>query len=688
MSFSRLLMLLLCLLALGGHGSSIFAQTNPPVAACGMPAEGTIWQSVTYTLSADCVLTGKLSIPSSNPARTVTINGGGHTVTGGAHNFFLISPGATLNLNSLTLDGESKSSPGIISGSGATVNLNQVTIKRGRSPSVVTLLNGSLNNVLIEENLATSFGITEGGVISVKGNGSATLNNVVLRNNLGGSGAIRVEAGATLTATGCLTSWGNAPLAINGAFTDNSTGACTGAIGNGDAATATAPGVMTCGLPEPGTLVASATYTLTSDCAWDTRSIIAEGVAIRIIGNGHRITSSSLAMTLYTAYTANLELENVALEGIRITNWGDISANRLRVSNTLGFILNGGTISVTDGLFDTNRVSRHASVMLTYGTYTKGQMVFNNAAFRENSGGLGVLVAVLDPSAIELNGCITFVGNSAPDTFLSSATLTDNRAADCDTEVVDPVSPPVLCNPHCDLPPPPVKCNPHCHLIPEECDLKLGAIGLICRPRVQPPVATVWRIRPNTEDKLLPAEGTYLLAVDQPQVEAVAEGLVACSADGRLSIRTGLAPEIRHFFEIDPHYQAELTVPRRYIVFSKGPNIEGKVHHVVLDNAMDGRVFGIVDTFGGPPAAECVAQQSSAPSPAAQPSVQYAPFVQQQTPQADGSIVHIVRPGDTINAIAVAYDADPLELIIFNQLEHMGRWIYPGQELLVRAAGG
>lgn len=75
------------------------------------------------------------------------------------------------------------------------------------------------------------------------------------------------------------------------------------------------------------------------------------------------------------------------------------------------------------------------------------------------------------------------------------------------------------------------------------------------------------------------------------------------------------------------------------------------------------------------------------PAPAAPtPFVYYAPKVAAQPAKADGSIVHVVQPGDTINAIAAAYNVPPEAIIERNQLESGGRWIYPGQEITIRDA--
>ncbi len=320
-----------------------------------------------------------------------------------------------------------------------------------------------------------------------------------------------------------------------------------------------------------------------------------------------------------------------------------------------------------------------------YNAYQNGFMSFTDVTFRGNTGGLGVLATF--GAAIELHGCIHFHENSPADTYVYAGrggTITDNRDPNCNMRITDPVVPPQEALVPKGTAPQPENsetiCNPHCpELLMRYCDIKLGAIGLACRPPQQPPELYVYRISPESE-------GAFKLGITQPQVEAVADGLVACSADGRVAVRTGLPGEMRQLFEQSAKYREELLTPRRYIVISKGPNVEGKVNHIVLDNALDGRVFGIVSTTGGPPAAECLPSAGQAAS-ASTPAPVYAPFVQPQAPQADGSIVHIVRPGDTVNSIAAAYDADPLEIIIFNQLGNMGRWIYPGQEVIIREAG-
>ena len=687
------------LLYLFSASAPTLAQTN---AACGLPAEGSI-REATYTLTADCAQTGKLTIANRIPAQTVTINGGGHTIRmDGDETAIIWGPGAILNLNNVTIDSNNKSH---ISGAirAGTITANNVSFINNNGGVAFRSEQATLTNVYFAWNRSSGFSLGgNGSAIQVNAIDSLTLTNAVFRNNIGNGGAIAMLAGATLTTNGCLTLSGNVPYDVYApdgtTWTNTSTGACTGTIGNGDQAVIPAPALMTCGFPASGNLDASATYTLTADCALTGVYYISEDVSIRVIGNGRAIRSSRTGYSFVTAATSSLRLENVALEGIRFYNWGNFAAERIKASATNGgILLNMGEARIANGLFESNtsRTTGGRSVALAYNAYQKGGISFTDASFRGNTGGLGVLATF--GAAIELNGCIHFEDNSPADTYIYAGrggVVNDNRASDCDATIVDPLIP--VLPPAPNAPPsdsPEAKCNnPPCELPAapkqDECNLKLGAIGVICYPNVQPPVAQVWQIRRNPEGDHLPAVGTFILAVDQPQVEAVAEGLVACSPDGRVAVRTGLPPEIRYFFEISPKYEEELKIPRRYIVISKGPTFEGKVHNLVLDHRLDGPVFGFVDTYEGPPGSDCAKNQPAAAKtiPLPTPTPVYAPPVQPQAPQPDGSIVHIVQAGDTISAIAVAYRVRQLDIIMVNQLEKMGRWIYPGQELIIREA--
>jgi hypothetical protein len=67
------------------------------------------------------------------------------------------------------------------------------------------------------------------------------------------------------------------------------------------------------------------------------------------------------------------------------------------------------------------------------------------------------------------------------------------------------------------------------------------------------------------------------------------------------------------------------------------------------------------------------------------PTPAFAPFVQPQAARPDGSLIHVIQPGDTVDAIAVAYGLTRAEVLELNGLRS-GSFIFPGQELIVRAA--
>jgi LysM repeat protein len=68
------------------------------------------------------------------------------------------------------------------------------------------------------------------------------------------------------------------------------------------------------------------------------------------------------------------------------------------------------------------------------------------------------------------------------------------------------------------------------------------------------------------------------------------------------------------------------------------------------------------------------------------PVLQVAPPVTPQPPQPDGSIIHEVRPGDTLAGIAVAYKVDIEELRKLNNIPPEVGNIYYGQKLIIKLA--
>ena len=188
---------------------------------------------------------------------------------------------------------------------------------------------------------------------------------------------------------------------------------------------------------------------------------------------------------------------------------------------------------------------------------------------------------------------------------------------------------------------------------PADCFQNLEAIGLICRIPGPNPTLEIYGITSNSE-------GVFLLRVTQTDVDSVPLGsFVASTEDGHVAVRRGK----------DSH-----------VIISMGPNDEGKVHHVTLEDDINGRVIGTVDTFGGPP---------GAPATSASPDtlIIIVPIlVKPQTSQEDGTIIHIVLPGESTFQIAKAYGVSMNVIVERNQLANRGRVIQPGQELVIPGA--
>ena len=178
-----------------------------------------------------------------------------------------------------------------------------------------------------------------------------------------------------------------------------------------------------------------------------------------------------------------------------------------------------------------------------------------------------------------------------------------------------------------------------------DCSRRLGAIGAICSVPGSGPTLEIWEATPDSGER-------FLLRVTQPQANAAAPGsLITSTPDGRVAVR----------LELD-----------RNITISMGPDPEGKIHHVTLQYNLHGPVIATAVTYGGPPAAP------------AMPSGQVTVYRQPARP--DGSIIHVVRPGHTLNAIARVHHVDPQDIIERNGLKGTGSLLYVGQVLVIRDA--
>ena len=686
--------------------NSIQAQ----VAACGLPTSGTITSSVTYTLTADCEQTGQLSI-SGNV--TVTINGAGFTIAASSvmevnfvNSVFTLTPTSTLNLNQLTIDGAGYGIPTLIETGGGGFAADRVSFRNSYGVNLNVSGAATLTNVLFEGNLSTAFHTTgnASGINVGFFGGAVTITNAVFRNNYDGGGAIVINASGSgsVTTNGCLTFSGNIPYNVVGSWTDNSTGLCSGAIGNGDPAAIAPPSILPCGLPGVGNLDRSASYRMRSDCDLSgTESKlwrISEGVNISIQGNGYRLSAGSGNewRWIEQAGRGTLTLRNVVVDHVKTYSFGTLNVDHGTFRDTSDRVFfHLGTATFRNSRFEnitTMRTAGNASVLLVLDDYGSGQATISNAVFRNITSDGAPVLNTSGSSTITLNGCITFE-NSTPPNFAGN--VTDNSTGACEPNtIVGPTGP---------VPDEPRKptSEPEGAVVvvdrkPENCFQQLGAIGSICRPPNRPETTfEIWGVTPESQV-------FFIMELRQSQVVSQPlQGLVASSPDGRVAVRVvGSDCVIRNRHGDDPRVSSaeciagQLGRPAgatigtyRHIVISMGPTFEGKVHNVVFDNSLAGSVIGTVDTFTGLPGvvATTAADSASTTTTESPSSVSNASSVHPQPARADGSIIHIVQAGDTVNAMALAYKVSARWIIERNQLADANT-IMIGQELLIRDA--
>ncbi|MCY4072905.1 MAG: LysM peptidoglycan-binding domain-containing protein [Chloroflexi bacterium] len=728
--FLRLILLCSTLILLAFPAPAL-AQSNPTPAPCRLPVNGIIVESVTYTLISDCTQTDSLEIKTAQtPSVTLTINGGGHTIFGGTGrsgsglNFLVVdddgentvqnvdntpSPNVKVIIKNVTFDGNNAlffrpfirqsngqdKRAGIGSGilTEGTLEMENVTFTRSNGISLTVKGTASLTNVLFENNLVKSSAISESvkGGLHVTSTGRVTVNNAVFRDNQ--RSVVVVEKGGRLKTTGCLSFvrsfthnvhhsglWGGL-----GTWSDSSTGPCSGSIGNGGQAVV--PHSLTtldCGLPADGTIGEDAVYTLTQDCVCVNTVTLATGVKVTINANDHRIVGCEGGSSFRIGGFAEFTINRARISGIRMKIYGGamtLADSELTDASSTP-ILNYGYFHADNTIFERNRrstSSKHGSVYYATNLFNAGRALFRDNIFRDNTGGPAELTAVGPGTSIILCGDNVRddpppeEGANTPTPVWLPLFMTRDGGAllGCespDSEANHPVPQPGGGG----------GCRPEQSNLPP--NKNLGAIGYACHVKKSPASIEIWEISPDNQ-------GSFALSVSQSEIEAKAEGPVACSRTGRAAVRVGLTDAVRQQIMRNRNYRDPSLRGGRDILISLGPTSEGKVHHYVIDTVLDGDVLGTVDTFSNsPPCPYSGPAPIYAAKPTPTPAQIYAPPVIAQPPQADGSIVHVVREGDTVWTIGVAYGVHPHALIALNELPERGSYIIPGQELLIRPA--
>ena len=725
MKVLRLLLLSLCLTCMAPVARA--QATNPDEEDCGLPASGTIVASVTYDLDKNCSQTGTLEIRTADtPSVTLTINGNNKTISNGTDtdygmNFLVVdeqgastlfnkdstaSPNVKVIIKNVTFDGKDwlfrrhvrqgerddgstwlyRGGIGSWISAEGTLEMENVTFINGNGSWLRAEGTATLSNLLFEDSKTWSWGFspTVQGSLYVTKTGSVTLNNAVFRDIR--RTAIAVEKGGSLTTTGCLSFVRPFIHKVNhsgmnrnmGTWTDSSSGPCgERTIGNGGQAVETySPELLDCGLPKDAVIGQDTVFTLNQDCVCLKRFIVATGVTVTINANGHRIVGCegtqfyvadilARGASIFVGANAHLIINKARIYGIQTRIYGGALTvgNSMIAETSPTPIHNHGFVHVFKTIFQNNQgysSGKRGSVYYATDSFRMGRAIFRDNMFRGNTLGAAEALARGGGTAIYFCG--------------------DNQR-----EVPEPEDgaelPPLVPlwlgtegGAVHDFCPENIPQKNHASVCYKQ--QPLGAIGLICHVDQEPPLIEILEISRQSE-------GRRILRVDQSQIEAAGAGLVACSADGRAALRVGLTGPVGQMMVGTRAWQE--ARPQRVIQVSMGPTLEDKVHHVVIDDVLDGHVLGTVDTR--PDSAPCPVTAQAVAAVSA-PAPVHAPPVVAQQPRADGSIVHVVQAGHTIWTIGVAYDVHPHVIIERNALGMRGRFIYPGQELLIREATG
>ena len=209
--------------------------------------------------------------------------------------------------------------------------MENVTFTRGNGIWVRAKGTASLKNVLFEDSRVSNFGFssTIKGILHVAKSASVTLNNAVFRHLE--RVVIAIEKGGSLSTTGCLSfirvlthkAHHSGVYSGLGTWSNSSSGACSGAIGNGGQAVVSySPELMPCGLPASGTIEGTVVYTLNQDCVCMNTVNIAAGARVTINGNDKRIEGCSGSDAHFLIGNARLTINNANIYGVRVRNYG------------------------------------------------------------------------------------------------------------------------------------------------------------------------------------------------------------------------------------------------------------------------------------------------------------------------------------------------------------------------------
>ena len=596
---------------------------NPTPAACGLPKQGTITstQDITYTLSANCTQTGKLTLQASGTAYTVTIAGKGFQIDGSSisprDSLIAADPTVALEIKNATLVGGGKAGNGALH-LGFHGTLTNVTMRQSYRTAVLGSSGSSgtytLTSVLIENGRGTYNQWRDSpSAIVARGGGVFTIENLVVRDMILGNSAVGIEHWATsptaMTIKGCFTAERIYPQVLYGSVTNNSTGPCTGTIGNGDQAVnvVPAPAPAACGLPASGLIEKPFTdkssgkmkvvYNLSGDCQLTGALYFSQSSEVSINGNGRTITAKDNSSLLFSAGTTTIR--NAIITGVSHPYASLYSHLRepLVIENTV-FRDNGGPIYLFDStttldnvLFRGNSTS-YASTFDWANSAIRhwgdSDTTIRNSTFEDNSGGVAAIYAGRSNGKTKLEGCVTFSNNSPKDIHDPSSVLTNSTGgAVCPAYALPAIVDISRRSAEREQRRPPSAATrlPPGHHAP----VNVGSLARIFRRSDGAvPYLQVYGISEQST-------GYHILTVTQTEVDAVGDGLVAITADCHARVTVAA--------------NGDVTV-------SSGLNGDGSLLHTVLEGSVVGPVISTYTTYGDTLCPDTGALQSASQSTA------------------------------------------------------------------------
>ena len=236
-----------CTGTIGNGGNADLPNPPPPVNDCGLPLQGLLQSSTTYSLTADCQLTGSLYI---RKGLTVNIQGNGYTIKCASGRRGIHSAGNT-TITAVVFDGCDSFS--IVAHLRSKLVVRRCTFKNQKRPLRIIDAAVTLDQVLFEDNDVGTYG--GGSALLVLRSASVTIRNSIFRNNSGSSGTGVIFLAAPHNHSGVIT---KPAVTLTGSISFDGNSAADHFINGGDQGTVmdnrdSAACDCKIGAPPPGT---------------------------------------------------------------------------------------------------------------------------------------------------------------------------------------------------------------------------------------------------------------------------------------------------------------------------------------------------------------------------------------------------------------------------------------------------